>query len=834
MKRFMRLLALTLAAAMLLSAGALAAGSDAGSGPKLVWNWLDWDEGHFANDDAISGRNYGDEEMHLAPGDDCRAIFFTTGEDGKRTPVIPKAGKGVTIEKLGKDEIASGAKLSEYYVLVRVEDWGESEITSGKATMKVVAELPDAGFYTTTKATEKGYLRNDRMPFDPAQLTGNTVYFVRNASDDPNQRQITDVKKNANGDSGKYDLEKVDGNTWKITLKLGDEGGVGVSLDVAFQEGDGRTYTEERGCGFEYPRGPELWKEWLSWEEDPAEVKPESEPHGGDVDVVPAEQEYRLAFYTCEEDGEKLTPVPVDQLKADKGVTIEPLAPGDPERSHYAVVTVADWDKEYVISSGEYQMKLKSHLPEVAAYSKPQVSTDAFLRTWRYTATQPVETIYVGLHTIEEHGRTPVKVELAEFENSKQFTLEKQSDTIYKLTKKSLNLPDGDVWFDVTYQFPDGTTEVQRDGVWLEAWTTALVSSEPVWNSGIKDTEMPRFDSVKDKVSDTLTLKANETKTIYLTRTYPFNEEAWEIWNMPSELWAVSDPALKLTLKDEDTAAYTISCAKPGTYTIYMTYMDIQSMVLYHADGKAYTDAEFEKWCEETLHTVQTDGTLMVITDLDKWELVPFEEMYPGERSEIELTANLDRGWYPVTVTVTGGETAKPAASFSDVSASAWYAPAVAFANANGYMNGNPDGTFAPSGRINAAQFAQILYNKEGKPAAAEGASFQGVDTQWYAAPILWAAGKGIVTDSGATAVEPTKDLTRQQIALMLYCYMGKPAGGAELTAFTDGDQVSAWALDAVKWAVGEGILKGSNQTLNPTGTATRAETAQILMNFFG
>lgn len=821
MRKFIRLLALSMAAAMLLSVSALAAGNDAG-GPKLVWNWLDWDEGHFVSDDALSGRNYGDGEMHIAPGDECRAIFFAIGEDGRRTPVIPKAGKGVTIEKLDKEEIASGAKQSEFYVLVRMDGWGESEITSGKAAMRVVAELPDAGFYTTAEATREGYLRNDRMPYDPAQLSDKTVYFIRSASDDPNQRQITDVKKNSNGNSAMYDLEKISGNVWKITLKIGDEGGVGVSLDVTFREAGGRTYTEERGCGFEYPRGPELWKEWLSWEEDPADTKPESEIHGGDIDVVPAGQEYHLAFYTCEGDGEKLTPVPVDQLKAGKGVTIEPLAPDDPEKSHYAVVTVADWDKTYVISCGEYTVKLKSHLPEVAIYSEPEVSTDTFLRTWRYTAIQPRETVYVGLHSIEEHGRTPVGVELADFENSGQFTLKKQSDTIYQLTKKSLELPDGDVWFDVTYQFPDGTTEVQREGVWLEPWGAVVVSERELPNTY---DSVVLYDSVKDQLSDSITLKAGETKTVYIGHI--LFQERWGGWRViaaaPVSYCAGGDLKLEAVPGGGKPPQYTLSGSAPGTYQLGVSDW---TYAVYDKNGKDVTE---ELEAQDIYIEYDFDKGEWYLIDAKGDEPVPYEfdgriEIDPGE---------MYREWYAVTVTVTGGETPKPAASFSDVSASAWYASAVAFASANGYMNGNPDGAFAPSGRINAAQFAQILYNKEGKPAAG-GASFQGVDSQWYAAPILWAAGSGIVTDTGDAAVEPTRDLTRQQIALMLYNYMDKPAGGAELTGFTDADQVSPWALDAVKWAVGEGILRGSNQALNPNGTATRAETAQILMNFFG
>ena len=175
--------------------------------------------------------------------------------------------------------------------------------------------------------------------------------------------------------------------------------------------------------------------------------------------------------------------------------------------------------------------------------------------------------------------------------------------------------------------------------------------------------------------------------------------------------------------------------------------------------------------------------------------------------------------------------------SFSDVAARLWYAPAVDYVSSKGYMNGNPDGTFRPDGRIQGCEFAQILYNKEGKPAPAQNASFAGVANQWYAPAILWAAGRGIVTDSGDAAIVPERDLTREQIAVMLYNYMGRPEARGNLTAFADAGAVSAWAREAMAWAVGEKVFNGSAEggrlLLNPTGTAQRSETAQILMNFF-
>lgn len=823
MKKLMRLLALTLAAAMLLSVGALAAENESG-GPRLVWSWVDWDEeGAFVNDDRLSGREYGDEELHMAIGDDYCGIFFLTGEDGKRTPVIPKAGGGVTIEQMEKEEISSGAKQSQYYVHVRKTDWKDAEITSGKATMKVVGELPQVGFYTAAEATQNGYLRNDQQPCDLSQLPDKTAYFIATATDEDHGRHITNVKKGSDGNPSMYDLEKVSDSVWKIVMKA-EDGGVGVNLVFSWLDTSGSAYDEETGYWFEYPRGPELWKEWLTWEEDP---QPESEPHGGNIDVVPVTEEYHLAFYTCEEDGKKLTPVPVDQLKADKGVTITPLVPGDAKKSHYAIVSVDGWG-DYTISYNGYSLTLKSHLPEFGLYSQPKVSTDNFMSKLRYNPANPNDVVYVGACLPEGDERTLASVEFADFENRSQYTLERYNDDFYKLTRKSVNVPDGDINFNVTWKWPDGQTETRTEGVWSERWPNALVSEKPI--AGLPTLEeMVSYDGIKSQLSDKVTLKTGESKTIYLAATY-FIEDEWVAYGLHPLMFSTSSSALKLTFAGDgkDVTKYTLSCDVPGVYTIGIYGIDF---TILDAKGNDISDT-FEYGLD---YDFEAGEWIVVEWDEATESAVPVDL---DEEFTITCKSGEDRGWYPVTVTVTGDAANKPTETptgFPDVKSTAWYASAVAFASANGYMNGNADGTFNPDGQVKGSEFAQILHNKEGKPAAADGAAFNGVTDQWYASAILWAAGKGIVTDTGDTAVAPTANLTRQQIALMLYNYMGKPAADADLSKFSDADKISGWALDAVKWAVSEGILKGNaDGTFNPTGTAKRSETAQILMNFFG
>ena len=110
-------------------------------------------------------------------------------------------------------------------------------------------------------------------------------------------------------------------------------------------------------------------------------------------------------------------------------------------------------------------------------------------------------------------------------------------------------------------------------------------------------------------------------------------------------------------------------------------------------------------------------------------------------------------------------------------------------------------------------------------------------DGTWYTDAVAWAAANGIVTGVSDTTFAPDAAITRESLAVILYRYaaMNEQAQGekGDLTAFADGASVSDWAVDAMAWAVGEGILTGkSGNTLDPQGTATRAEVATILMRF--
>ena len=181
-----------------------------------------------------------------------------------------------------------------------------------------------------------------------------------------------------------------------------------------------------------------------------------------------------------------------------------------------------------------------------------------------------------------------------------------------------------------------------------------------------------------------------------------------------------------------------------------------------------------------------------------------------------------------------GGETEE---GFTDVPSDAWYAEAVKYVMEQGLMNGTSETTFSPMLSMSRSMLVTVLYRLEGEPEAGECPFTDVADGTWYTDAVAWAAANGIVTGTTETTFAPEAEITRESLAVILYRYaeMKEQAQGekGDLTAFADGASVSDWAVDAMAWAVGEGILTGkSGNTLDPQGTATRAEVATILMRF--
>jgi hypothetical protein len=175
---------------------------------------------------------------------------------------------------------------------------------------------------------------------------------------------------------------------------------------------------------------------------------------------------------------------------------------------------------------------------------------------------------------------------------------------------------------------------------------------------------------------------------------------------------------------------------------------------------------------------------------------------------------------------------------FTDLSSTDWYYDSVRFVYEQGLFQGVDAATFAPIVPMSRAMLATVLYRLSGAQATAPSAGFYDVGDTWYTNAVNWAAQTGVVTGSGDGGFAPEVNVTREQMAAMLYRYAGNylgldtPAAG-DLSGYPDASQVASWAEDAMSWAVGAGILTGTGAgDLAPSGAASRAEVAAMLQRF--
>ena len=174
---------------------------------------------------------------------------------------------------------------------------------------------------------------------------------------------------------------------------------------------------------------------------------------------------------------------------------------------------------------------------------------------------------------------------------------------------------------------------------------------------------------------------------------------------------------------------------------------------------------------------------------------------------------------------------------FTDVSTSDWFYDDVAFVYENGLFSGTDSRSFSPNASMTRAMLVTVLYRLEGEPTVTGRSSFTDVlSGAYYEKAVIWAAANGIVTGTDSTSFSPDAKVTREQLAAILYRYAQyrklDTDASAKLNSFTDADSVSAYASEALGWAVSEGLINGASGKLMPKGDATRAQVAAILHRF--
>jgi len=187
-------------------------------------------------------------------------------------------------------------------------------------------------------------------------------------------------------------------------------------------------------------------------------------------------------------------------------------------------------------------------------------------------------------------------------------------------------------------------------------------------------------------------------------------------------------------------------------------------------------------------------------------------------------------------------DTDKPATTmtFNDVKETDWYYEAVKFVNENGLMNGVAEEEFAPEMLLTRAMIVTVLYRVEGEPAVNRSIPFADIDMgAYYANAVIWAHQNGIVNGISETHFAPDVNITREQMVAIIFRY-AQYKGVDILTleenlGFADAHEISEYAISALNWAVGNGIIKGrAGNKVHPTDTATRAEVATIFYRFLG
>ena len=207
------------------------------------------------------------------------------------------------------------------------------------------------------------------------------------------------------------------------------------------------------------------------------------------------------------------------------------------------------------------------------------------------------------------------------------------------------------------------------------------------------------------------------------------------------------------------------------------------------------------------------------------------------ENSDGTYTFTMPNG--QVTITATFVETEAPVGEpFLDVNEGDWFYDAVAYAYENGLMDGVGGNRFAPNSATTRAQLVTILYRMEGQPVVSGDLPFTDVEAgTWYTNAVGWAAQNGIVNGVGDDTFAPGNDLTREQLVTILYRYAESKgydvSASADLAGYPDGEEIQAYAREAMAWAVAENIIQGmEDDTLKPAGNASRAQIATILMRF--
>ena len=328
---------------------------------------------------------------------------------------------------------------------------------------------------------------------------------------------------------------------------------------------------------------------------------------------------------------------------------------------------------------------------------------------------------------------------------------------------------------------------------------------------------------------------------------------------MANSLYTVTE-GTKLTLPTPSRSGYTFEGWYDGSSRVSSPYKVMKDVTLtaewdYNGSSSSSGSTRYTVSVEDTDNgsvevspTRASKGSTVTVTvkpdegyELDELTVTDKngDSVKLTDKGDGKYTFQMPASKVTVEAVFTAVEPEPEGLPFTDVTSGDWFYDAVAYVYDKGMMEGTTDTTFAPAMNLTRSMIAQVLYNLEERPEAPGAAGFPDVAAgAWYADAVNWAAARGIVKGYDTGAFGPEDSVTREQLAAILYRYAqvkgyDTTRGGMAVREFSDSASISDWAQEAMAWAVNAQVLSGKgNGVLDPQGTATRAEVAQMLMNF--
>lgn len=294
---------------------------------------------------------------------------------------------------------------------------------------------------------------------------------------------------------------------------------------------------------------------------------------------------------------------------------------------------------------------------------------------------------------------------------------------------------------------------------------------------------------------------------------------------------------------------FVAPCAKPeGYFTLYSNFAG--QLYKIGAFRQAVHDSylgTFSPLIEETLLAESSNSGLLQSISGYQAELAPSAKANGiiwnrSEAAILDNTAALRSyittrsAWLKEAFGSWNSETIAPLNTYIDVEESDWFYDIVIKATDYGILNGMNYSIFAPTGQTTRAQAAKVLYAISGDSAPEYKALFKDVHkSNWFAGPVLWAAENGVVKGMDDGTFLPDTPITRQDMVVLLYRYLGSPETSKNtLSNFADGSTVSAYAASAMQWAVENGVIEGyEDGAIRPFNRITRAEMAALIVRYY-